>query len=383
MACSNHWQSSFQVGSHALARAFVRAGWQVAFLSDPISPLHLCQGLTTDLSRRLANYWQDGVHDCGGRLWTYAPASLFTPHNKPFLRSARVHRNWQHWTCPNVADRVRRQGFGHVDLLYIDSSRQAFWLDALEYDQAVYRLTDYSPSFSTYTRATRVLEEEIARRVDLLVYPSPELREYAEALGPRRTLHLPNGVEFEHFATPQPRPPEYRGLGGPIAVYVGVIEPWFHFDWLRRAAQRLPEMSFVLIGPDRLARRELDGLANVHLLGCRNYRVVPAYLQHASVGMMPFDEARGGATVACLNPLKLYQYLASGIPVVSSRWRALEALEIPAERCATAEEFVSALRLRAAEPGDVDGYRLYAAACDWGRRLHDVLDALQFELATG
>ncbi|MGE3807237.1 MAG: glycosyl transferase, partial [Gemmataceae bacterium] len=60
MACSNYWNSPFQVGSHHLARGFARAGWQVAFLSDPQSPWHLCGGLSRDLWRRLGSYARGG-----------------------------------------------------------------------------------------------------------------------------------------------------------------------------------------------------------------------------------------------------------------------------------------------------------------------------------
>jgi glycosyltransferase involved in cell wall biosynthesis len=184
-------------------------------------------------------------------------------------------------------------------------------------------------------------------------------------------------VEYEHFARPRPAPPEYVGLPRPIAVYVGVILEWFAFAWVRQAAARLPGMQFVLIGPDALARQELGGLGNVHLLGPRDYASVPAYLQYADVGIIPFDADRGGNTVACLNPLKFYQYLASGLPVVSASWTAIRKLRGPARLCETADDFVAALRQAVTDPGDGDAYRRYAAAEDWGRRAATLLEALE------
>jgi glycosyltransferase involved in cell wall biosynthesis len=348
----------------------------VAFVSDPLSPLHFHGGTTPELGSRLASYLAGGARDCGGRLWSYVPAALLTPHRLPLLRGRLVHRGWQHLTWPNVVSTARRRGFGRVDLLYIDSVHQNFWLDALDYGRAVYRLTDFSPHFGKWTAQARSLEEDTARRVDLVVYPSPELRGYAEGLGARRTLCLPNGVEYESFAAPQPPPPEYRALRGPVAVYVGIILEWFHFVWVRHAAARLPDMQFVLIGPDALARRELGGLANVHVLGPRPYAAVPAYLQHADVGIIPFDVAKGGDTVDCLNPLKFYQYLACGLPVVSAEWTAIRRINSPARLCRTADEFAAALRRAADDPGDRDAYRRYAAAEDWGRRAETLLQAL-------
>ncbi|HEV3261792.1 MAG TPA: glycosyltransferase [Gemmataceae bacterium] len=376
MACPNSWDSPLQVGSHHLARCFVHAGWDVAFLSDPISPWHLCRGLTDDLRRRFAVYRAGGKEDLDGHLWTYVPAALMTPHNKPILRSDFVHRHWPRWTWPDVAGRVRRRGFGRVDLLYIDSAHQSFWLDAVTYRQAVYRVADYNPHFEKYTPATRALEEEMARRVDLVVYPSRGLRGYAEALGARRSLYLPNGVAYEHFARPQPPPPEYRRLRRPIAVYLGVMPAWFNFAWIRSAARELPAMSFVLIGPDQLARRELRGAANVHLLGSRDFATVPAYLQHADVGLMPFDARRNPRGVDVLNPQKLYAYLACGLPVVSSTWEEIQNLGSPAKVCASAEEFVAALRQAVCEPGDADMRRQYAARFAWQHRVTALLAEL-------
>lgn len=384
MACPNHWRSPFQVGSQHLARCFVRAGWEVAYLSDPISPLHLCRGLTADLKARLASYLAGGIEDLDGHLWSYVPAALLTPHNKPILRSDFIHRHWQRWTIPGVISRVRQRGFGQVDLLYIDSIEQSFWLDVLDYRQAVYRVADYNPHFEKYTPAAHALEQAMARRVDLVLYPSRNLQRYADELGARRTLCLENGVDFAHFsAGPLPPPPEYALLRGPIAVYLGVLPDWFHFDWLRQAALGLPEASFVLIGPPELARRRLGDLKNVHLLGLRPYAEVPAYLQHAQVGMIPFDIRLNPRGVEVLRPQKLFAYLASGIPVVSCEWDEIKRLAPPARLCATGDQFVEQLRQAIADPGDRPNYRRYAGQFDWAGRLTLLLEALSQLAVTG
>lgn len=377
MACSNDWDSPFQVGSHHLARGLVRAGYEVAFVSDPISPLHLCRGWTADLRRRLALYRAGGRRDLDGKLWAYVPAAAFTPHNRPLLRSEAVQRRWHRWCWPNLGRLIAARGFGRVDLLYIDSLHQSCWLDLLDYDRAVYRVADYNPHFEKYTAAAQTMERETARRVDLVVYPSRQLQSYAEGLDPVRTLLLENGVDYAHFAQPPlPRPAEYGALASPIAVYVGVIPEWFHFEWVRQAALQLPAMAFVLIGPDQLARRHFAGMANVHLLGVRPYASIPALLQHAHVGLMPFDVAGNPRGVEVLQPQKLYAYLASGLPVVSADWKNVRDLDSPARLCASADQFVAALREATATPPDREGFRRYAARFDWGHRVASLLQHL-------
>jgi glycosyltransferase involved in cell wall biosynthesis len=376
LASPNHWQSTFQVGSHNLAREFAHRGAEVAYVSDPISPLHLCAGWNRELTGRLASWWRGGQFDRDGRIWSYVPAAWLTPHNKPLLRHKQVHRFWHRWTWPNVTRMVRDRGFASVDLLYIDSCQQAFWLDEIDYRCAVYRVADYNPQFAKYTPATRQLEQELAKRVDLVLYPSGQLRRYVEELGARRSLLLANGVDFDHYARPAPPPPEYDRLPRPIAVYMGVMPEWFHFEWVGEAARELPDVSFVLIGPDDLARQRLSGLPNLHLLGPRPYGSLPGYFQHAQVGLMPFDLARNPAGVEVLNPQKMYAYFASGLPVVSASWPEIQSLNTPARLCSTATAFVRELRGALTCPGDPYAYRVFASRFSWRDRVDTLLDAL-------
>jgi hypothetical protein len=91
---------------------------------------------------------------------------------------------------------------------------------------------------------------------------------------------------------------------------------------------------------------------------------------------MPFDVTRNPDGVGVLQPQKLYAYLASGLPVVSSDWKTLRALGTPARLCGTAGEFVAALEQAAATAPDKDGHRRYAARFDWGRQVQAMLDHL-------
>lgn len=376
IATPNCWTSPFQVGSHNLARGFARAGWEVAFISDPISPLHLCRGVGPELRRRFALYRHGGIEDFDGKLWAYVPLALLTPHNKPILRTPLVNRRWHEWTFPGVISTARQRGFGKVDLLYIDSLHQSFWLDAIDYRHAVYRVADYSPQFEKFTPATRDCERAMARRADLVLYPSQALKAYVDDLGARRSLSFPNGTDFAHYAKPAAPPPEYLDLPRPIAVYLGVIPTWFNFAWVRAAAQALPHVSFVLIGPDELARERLGDVANVHVLGLRDYARVPGYLQHADVGIAPFDREQNPRGVAMLNPQKLYGYFASGIPVVCTDWDEVRRLNSPAHVCASADAFVAGIRAALADRGDPEAYRRFASRFDWAIRVQTLLAAL-------
>lgn len=377
MASPNYWTSPFQVGSHHLARAFSRAGWEVAFVSDPISPLHRLAGAAAeDLKAR------NDIHRAGGHVdpdhgvWTYVPRAMLAPHHSPILRSRSVHRGWHRLTVPPVVRVVREAGFGEVDLLYLDSAVQRFWLDAIPHRHSVQRVADRTTGFARYTPEMREMEAEIARSVDLVAYTALTLERYVRELGATRTLHLPNGIDYERYRRPAEPPDDVASIPRPIAVYVGAMEAWFDFDTLAAMADALPDVSFVLIGPDALARDRLSGRANVHLLGRRDHREIPGYLQHADVGLIPFNVRLHGDLVNGVHPLKMYEYLACGLPVVATDWEELRAMRAPVRLCSTATEHIEAVREVLARPPDSAIGIAYAAGADWQSRIEILLNRL-------
>ncbi|HZU36179.1 MAG TPA: glycosyltransferase [Gemmataceae bacterium] len=366
MGCVNYWTSPFQVGSHHLARQFVRAGYEVGFLSEPITPLHFLGRPGRDLARRLGLYLCPRRFE-GGKLWTGVPGALLAPHHSPGLRAAWLLDGWWKLSYPSLVRTIARRGFQEVDVLYLDSVKHHFWLDQVRAKCSIYRVADYNAGFGNFTGAMRRLEERLIRTVDIVAYSSERLGEVVRKLGPRHMVYLPNGVDFDHFQGSRALPPEYARLPGPRVVYVGALDVWFDYELLTHAAQQLPKVSFVLIGPDRTARARLKGLTNVHLIGPRPYVQLPAYLQHADAGIIPFDVGGRPDLVHAVNPLKLYECLACGLPVIATAWEALRALRSPAYLTTTPQEFVHELRRALATPHDRTSYMQYAARMDWAR----------------
>lgn len=185
----------------------------------------------------------------------------------------------------------------------------------------VYECVDEFAASRGLVRAEVVREQErrVLMAADLVIVTHENLYRSKQPLA-RRIRLIPNAADVEHFAKASDEatavPPEMQALRHPVIGVVGTLQYWIDFDLIRDLAERRPYWSFVLIGPrGRLARTDkVEHLPNVHLLGRRPYEDLPSYVRGFDVCLNPYvlDD-----TALNCSPLKLYEYVASGRPVVS------------------------------------------------------------------
>lgn len=373
------WTSPVRVGSHAIARQFAEKGWEVGYIGAPITPLNFLCPTSPVFQQRVKETLSGGGQDLAGRLWHYVPFSLVAPNNRPCMMSPWLFNNWQKFSLPNVLDRVVAQGFGEVDVLLLDSIYQPFWLSSVRYKRCVVRLSDFNAGFRGFGAGARDSELAALAAADLVITASRDLSSWARENGAREAVYIPNGVDLDRFDGDPMLPVEYRSMTGKIAVFVGDMNVWVDLDLITACAHAMPEINFVLIGPG-IDRRTADALPNnVHALGVRPYSEVPAYLKHADLGLIPFHQRRCSSLVKHINPLKLYEYFAAGIPVVSTRWSEIECLSSPAKLCGTKEEFVAAARQLLTEPVRKELFYEYARCSAWSRRLDPLFSWLDHD----
>jgi glycosyltransferase involved in cell wall biosynthesis len=101
----------------------------------------------------------------------------------------------------------------------------------------------------------------------------------------------------------------------PIAGFIGLVQHWFDVELMAAVARRMPEVSFVVVGDCQVDVGALAALDNVFLLGRQPYASLPAYCAAFDVGLIPFVRSSMTENV---NPIKLREYLAAGLPVVST-----------------------------------------------------------------
>jgi glycosyltransferase involved in cell wall biosynthesis len=190
--------------------------------------------------------------------------------------------------------------------------------------RVVYDCMDWHAGFSTNEPAMLQEEEGLTRASDLVLVTSRRLLEEQKRYNPNCRL-VPNACDFDHFSVSLAPPPEaLAGLPRPLIGYYGAISDWFDTTLVADVARRRPEWSFVLIGSTFGADlTPLQGLSNVHLLGEQPYSALPAYLHAFDVCIIPF---RLTPLTEATNPVKLYEYLSAGKPVVSVPLPEIEAV---------------------------------------------------------
>ena len=357
MAVANYYTSPFQVGSHHYARAFEKLGYEVFFISNPISPIHKIFANSSELKERERIYKKGG--ESAGGIFYYVPHSLFTPQNKPFLSSNFVLNNWQNFTCPNLLNFIKKQGFGEVDILWFDSPLFGFLLDTITYKKSILRIADYSKGFGAVSDAQFNAEINIANKVDAVIYTAKNLKEKYDQIKDKSTMtYVPNGIDLDFFkAADRSLPPQLEDIPEPRAIYVGAIHDWFDVDLVYYCAKNLPNYSFIIIGPEQKDLSLLKKLKNIHILGSIPYAKIPAFLYNSQVGIIPFNVKDYPDLVNSINPLKMYEYLACGLKVVSVEWEQINDMNDIINLVTTKDEFVNAI-----EHGDNSGYDLLKLA---------------------
>ena len=180
-----------------------------------------------------------------------------------------------------------------------------------------YCIDDFSAS-SSQARKIVASEEQLFREADLVFVTSEQLRRRAARFSGR--VHLfPFGVSFERFRQARENgaevPADLRALPRPVVGYVGGLHQWVDQPLVAQAARRLPQASFVLIGPPQTDISQLAACANIHLLGKKAHDELPRYIKGFDVGIVPYRLSEYTANVY---PTKLNEYLAMGIPVVTT-----------------------------------------------------------------
>ena len=192
-------------------------------------------------------------------------------------------------------------------------------LGSLDEGMVIYHCVDEYTEFTGVPRdALKRMEHDLVRRADLVLTSSQRLHDERQPLNPN-THFVSHGVDLPHFTRALDAttviPEDLRHLPRPIIGFIGLLADWVDLELVRDIALRRPEWSFAMIGKTAADLGALRDLPNVHRLGQKPYAALPGYCRGLDVGIIPF---RINQLTLRANPLKLREYLAAGLPVVST-----------------------------------------------------------------
>jgi glycosyltransferase involved in cell wall biosynthesis len=171
-------------------------------------------------------------------------------------------------------------------------------------------------------------ERDIIEKSDVLIASAASLQSSLVEKSGRETHLVPNALNSQLFGPHQwdlPRPSNMP-MAQTIVTYVGALwGSWFDWPTFLSWVTSRPQIAFVLIGHITDERRaELEHFPNVSVLGLQPQNALPAYLAHSTCCVIPFTV---DDVTEFVNPLKVYEYLAMGRPVLASNMSELRGLE--------------------------------------------------------
>ncbi len=240
----------------------------------------------------------------------------------------------------------------------------------------VYDCMDEWENFPGVHADSLAAEQALVRSCDLLVVTAQRLYDKWKPFGRPMTLAR-NAADYEFYAE-RCRP---NGLladaAHPVIGYFGAIADWFDVGLLAEVARARPQYTFVLLGGVfEVDVSPLQALPNVRLLGQQPYETMPQYLHHFDACIIPF---RINAITEATDPVKLYEYLSGGKPVVSVRLPELEPYREHVYLADTPAEFAAGIDRALAEDGPelADARRAVARQHTWRERQRAIAAALR------
>lgn len=269
-------------------------------------------------------------------LLVYTPLAIF-----PFgisYRSGFFSRLNRFFISREIEKLIRRLRINRY-IFIIHSPHLSCLVDILNPLARIYEVVDeYSCSEEDLTNENKLDyllkviekgEQNILAKADIVFAASRKLYE-RKSFYNKNTYFVSNGVDLEHFWDHENRTAQdMAAIPKPRIGYIGHINAFLDFEWLDYCAVKRPEWSFVFLGAvdtqnilnNNSSYQQLISRKNVFMLGWKKYDDLPAYMRQIDVFLLPRKNCTYSQNS---NPNKIYQYLSTGKPVVSSRFDSVE-----------------------------------------------------------
>jgi glycosyltransferase involved in cell wall biosynthesis len=317
------WDEPYWTNKQHTASILAARGWRILYVeSVGFRSPKVSSG--RDWSRLWRRLWR-GVQSLvlgpprrADNIWVLSPLMVPAGHHLPFVRSLNQAM---------LRFSVNRFARSHRYDKPVVWTYHPYMLDAiatLPRGPLVYHCVDDIAAIpGVDVDAFRNAQQDLLGRCEAVFTTAQSLKDVCLPFNPN-THFFGNVVDEAHFGAARadgPLPAELAAIDEPRLVYHGVLSDFkVDLPLLLKTAQARPQWQWVIIGEEREGQRsdllaQLKRLPNVHLLGYRSYRALPQYLRGMRVGVLP---TLINEYTHSMFPMKFYEYLAAGLPVVST-----------------------------------------------------------------
>lgn len=319
-----------------------------------------------------------GVQRIENNLWVYR-----TPFVLP--RRPGIIRTVNMLLLKRAVRRAAREIGFSAPVLLLGDERGSECIGSFGESLVCYDSVDEETGFTADVKQKneiRLRVEHLVARVDVVLASSRKLYDDKRTLNSHTHL-VPNAVDADAFLSGDlSLPPELAGIAHPIFGFTGYLEEWLDLDLIEYLARLEPSWNFVFVGPSRIDTGLLRSLPNVHLIGRQAYREMPRWINAFDACIIPF---KVNSLTDAVNPLKLYEYLLLGKPVVTTDFHEMRFCDGQVLRAASPLAFAAHLHEIAAGQGidapAADRRRQWAMQNTWKMRVNDIMRIIDERLS--
>ena len=376
----NLWRRRQQIAWRLEQKEAIGQTW---YIESPVTVTSLIKDWRGKADVEAHSRWerirQEGLRVDINGVHVVTPVTLLPETTNP------LGNQLNHWAHGRVVRRVVRANRHRPVLLWLSKPTDLFWIDyfapVLTCYDSTERFWEFQDAAPRLRQLWRYQDAQLARRADVVFVQTEQHLREKQAQGANVFL-MANAVDTDRFDTsansPPSPPPDLRDIPTPRIGYVGSINYRIDWDLVEHILRCLPQFNVVFIGNsagdsrfDSLARR----YQNMHPLGPRPYEQIPAYLHAMDVCIIPFLAT---PLTISQSPLKLFDYLAAGKPIVATNVGNMGELEQWVQIADSHDGFCPAIESAVAEdcPELQQDRRLVASQNSWSVRVEQIWDII-------
>lgn len=339
------WDSVFPISTRMIAGEFVKDGWTVIWISPPLMPWHYYRTDGPYRKQLIHQYRVGGIKYERGMVFSYTPRtwlpfSRHYPLDRPFL----ARWTW-HCCAPQLKKVIKRAGMPYPDILwlsgYLTEGARRLFPDV----PVVQHVTDYYRAYPSSAKTCAELEGENYHKADHIVVTAPSLKPAIIDdfdIPPEMITFISHGIIPERFDFENVVPDPIPEAPHPRLIMLGNLGK-LAFNIVEHILENLKQGCLLALGPPNPTLHELASkYSNLRVEGPIPPEKVPTYLMHGDVGLVLFSKTMD-EVVEHVNPMKMYEYAAAGIPLVSTPMPVYNHIGVPVLTGNTGDEIWSCI----------------------------------------